>query len=196
MSSRPTRLDPRKFPPGHAVFKNHNLHAVIIYKDGFYNDRGDPLKKEASWLRANKYTLTKEMHGFLKTQKVAPKVKTCHSCGERELAIASKFCHVCGSEQAITIPDQEDALMRTLALLDPSDPFAALTPAPDTKRVTAAELMPSASQILADARKDPSFPRAASGVPGEASTPTAPQATITPGRTIGYGGQRSAVPGA
>lgn len=187
----PQQLDPKKLPPGHAIFTHFDTKPIVLYRGEFYNLAGQRLKKEAKWLRDNGYTLTREMYGYLKTQEVAPQTKNCTSCGTGGIPYSHKFCSNCGAEQVLDLTPGESDIMQTLSMIDPKDPFAMLTPATQLPpRVRPEDLMPTADDIASDARRDANFPREAVGVPGEGAHSTAPKGAVAVGSQVGFQGQR------
>lgn len=154
-SIKPGCLDPRKLPAKHMQFHAMNKNGIIVHEGRPYNERGEPLPLDLKWLRENNYhtpeVALKAMSANF-AQNTKPQIKQCSACAI-EMDMADKFCKGCGMAQVVPIWQPGEGIADAAkGLVDPDDPLGSLrwllNPLPETARVTADQMGPTAEDAL------------------------------------------------
>lgn len=178
-------IDPRKFPPGHMVFKADSQEGVVISRGRPYALNGMPLPADVSWLRKNNYSVTGDVIRALAPPEPEKKTTVCDRCLQN-VPRGCKYCPECGNPMSVIwTPGAGGDGERLRKLIDPEDPLGALDAVSDPldpealalRRKTAEEMEATEDEILRELEdvRDANL----IAVPGEAARPAKPKFTRT-----------------
>lgn len=121
------KLDVKKLPPGHAIFRQERGKSLIIAGGYPYTLGGDPLPVDVGKLSELGYPTHEAVIKLLaaRQRKETAQPKNCIKCSA-SIPYSSKFCLECGSQQ-IWVPGSDDPEGQAIArLVDASDPLGSL----------------------------------------------------------------------